>query len=288
MAGEPRVTGSTWHAPRTLEEALAILSAEPGTIPFAGGTDLMVLMRLGALTAAPLLDIRGLSELRGISDDGGSLIIGALTTYTELAASPIVVSRYPLLAQAARVSGAWAVQNRGTLGGNIANASPAADTPPVLLVYAAEIELVSGRGKRWLSYSQFHVGYKATQREAGELISRVRLPHPQDARGFYRKVGTRSAQAISKVCLAALARWRDDRLDDVRIALGSVAPTVLEARRTADYLRGRRQVAIDRRTARALLEAEIAPIDDVRSTARYRRAVAGNLLEQFLDETRPS
>jgi CO/xanthine dehydrogenase FAD-binding subunit len=282
------MTGANWRTPRTLEEALAILLAEPEAVPFAGGTDLMVLMRFGTLEAAPFVDIRGLSELRGISEEDGHLILGALTTYTDVVASPVVIERYPLLAQAAHVSGAWAVQNRGTLGGNIANASPAADTPPVLLVYDAQIELASSRGARWLPYREFHVGYKTTRREPGELITRLRLPNQEGARGFYRKVGTRSAQAISKVCLAGLARWQDGRLEDVRIALGSMAPTVLEARRTADYLRGRRNEAIDRARARTLLDAEIAPIDDIRSTERYRRAVAGNLLEQFLDETRPS
>ncbi len=282
------MTGANWHTPRTLEEALAILFDKPQAVPFAGGTDLMVLMRFGTLEAAPFVDIRGLSELRGISEDDDSLILGALTTYTDMVVSSVVVERYPLLAQAAHVSGAWAVQNRGTLGGNIANASPAADTPPVLLVYDAQIELASSRATRWLPYREFHVGYKATRREPGELITRVRLPNQRGARGFYRKVGTRSAQAISKVCLAGLARWQDGRLDDVRIALGSMAPTVLEARRTADYLRGRRHDAIDRGRARTLLDAEVAPIDDIRSTERYRRAVAGNLLEQFLDETRPS
>jgi CO/xanthine dehydrogenase FAD-binding subunit len=131
------------------------------------------------------------------------------------------------------------------------------------------------------------VGYKVTRRAPDELITRVRLPREPAGAGFYRKVGTRQAQAISKVCLAALGRWGDGRLHDVRLALGSVAPTVIEAERTAAYLRGRRHTEIDRREARSLLEGEIAPIDDIRSTARYRRAVAGNLLEQFLDEVRP-
>jgi CO/xanthine dehydrogenase FAD-binding subunit len=282
------MTAPRWHAPRSLTETLAILSAEPRALPFAGGTDLMVLMRLGMLDATHFVDIRGLSELSGIGEDGDGLVVGALTTYTEIAASPIVAERYPLLAAAARVSGAWAVQNRGTLGGSIGNASPAADTPPVLIVYDAQIELAGSRGTRWLPYREFHVGYKLTRREPGELITRIFLRPPGGARGFYRKVGTRSAQAISKVCLAGLAMWRDDRLDEVCIALGSVAPTVLEARRTADYLRGRPNRAIDRQAARAALDSELAPIDDIRSTARYRRTVAGNLLEQFLDETRPS
>jgi CO/xanthine dehydrogenase FAD-binding subunit len=276
-----------WHAPRRLDDALAILVAEPGAVPIAGGTDVMVLKRMGFLPAGVFVDIRGLPELRGIHDAPEGVSLGALTTYSELAASPLVRERYPLLVQAARLSGAWAVQNRGTIGGNIANASPAADTPPVLLVYRAQIELASVRGRRWLPYAQFHVGYKVTRRAPDELITRVRLPREPAGAGFYRKVGTRQAQAISKVSLAALGRWGDGRLHDVRLALGSVAPTVIEAERTAAYLRGRRHTEIDRREARSLLEGEIAPIDDIRSTARYRRAVAGNLLEQFLDEVRP-
>jgi CO/xanthine dehydrogenase FAD-binding subunit len=276
-----------WHAPRRLEDALAILATEPSAVPIAGGTDLMVSRRLGSLEEDVFVDLRGLAELRGIAETSGGVMLGALTTYREMAASPLVAERHPLLVQAARLSGAWAVQNRGTIGGNIANASPAADTPPALLVYRARIELAGARGRRWLPYAGFHVGYKATRRAPGELITRILLPRADPAagpaRGFYRKVGTRRAQAISKVCFAGVARQDGDRLGDVRIAVGSVAPTVLEAKRTAAYLSGRRRAEVDPRAARAHLEAEIAPIDDVRSTARYRRAVAGNLLEQFLE-----
>ncbi len=278
---------TSWHAPRRLPEALAILASQPTVVPIAGGTDLMVLRGQGSLEGAAFVDIRALPELRGIHDGPESVLLGALTTYTEMASSPLLQERYPLLVQAARVSGAWAVQNRGTLGGNIANASPAADTPPALLVYRARIELTSERGTRWLPYAEFHVGYKVTRRAPDELITRVLIPREEGGDGFYRKVGTRQAQAISKVCFAGLARWRDARLDDVRIALGSVAPTVVEASRTASYLRGRRPEEIDRTVARRLLEEDIAPIDDIRSTARYRGAVAGNVLEQFLDEIGP-
>ena len=273
-----------WHSPRRLDDALAILATEPDAIPIAGGTDLMVLRRLGSLGDGSFVDIRALPELRGIHDSPDGVTLGALTTYSDVAASALVQERHPLLVQAARVSGAWAVQNRGTIGGNIANASPAADTPPVLLVYRAQIELASVRGTRRLPYAEFHVGYKATRRAPDELITRVFLPREHGGAGFYRKVGTRQAQAISKVCFAGLVRWRDGRLDDARIALGSVAPTVLEASRTAAYLRGRLPEEIDRREVREILGREIAPIDDIRSTARYRRAVAGNVLEQFLDD----
>jgi CO/xanthine dehydrogenase FAD-binding subunit len=272
-----------WHAPQRLPDALAVLAARPTIVPIAGGTDLMVLRGQGSLEGAEFMDLRGLPELRGIRDGPDGAMLGALTTYTEVASSPLLREHYPLLVQAAGVSGAWAVQNRGTLGGNIANASPAADTPPVLLVYRARIELTSIRGARWLPYAEFHVGYRATRRAPDELITRLFLPRADGGAGFYRKVGTRQAQAISKVCFAGLVRRRGSRLADVRIALGSVAPTAVEATRTASYLLGRRPEEIDPRAARSVLEGEIAPIDDIRSTARYRRTVAGNVLEQFLE-----
>ena len=134
-----------WHSPRRLDDALAILADDPEAIPIAGGTDLMVLKRLGSLAEGRFVDIRGLRELRGIHDSPDGVTLGALTTYSELAASALVQERHPLLVQAARLSGAWAVRNRGTIGGDIANASPAADTPPVLLIYRAQLELASRR-----------------------------------------------------------------------------------------------------------------------------------------------
>jgi CO/xanthine dehydrogenase FAD-binding subunit len=211
-------------------------------------------------------------------------VLGALTTYTEIGAHPAIAERHPLLVAAARVSGAWPIQNRGTLAGNIANASPAADSPPALIAGRARLELASVRGRRWVDYATFHTGYKQTTRAPDELITRIALPaSPARAVHFYRKVGTRKAQAISKVCFAAVAERRSGSLGDVTIALGSVAPTVVNAERTAAWLTGQRPAGVDRAAARALLLSEIAPIDDIRSTAYYRGRVAGNLLEQFLD-----
>jgi CO/xanthine dehydrogenase FAD-binding subunit len=273
-----------WTRPHSLRHALEVMAAEPSVIPIAGGTDLMVLLALGGLREGHLLDLRPLGELRGVRAAPNETVIGALTTYRELATHPAVAERYPALVQAARLSGAWAIQNRGTLGGNLANASPAADSPPALLAYGARLELVSVRGSRWVDYADFHLDYKRTARASDELIARIALAMPPEpATHFYRKVGTRKAQAISKVCLAGLAPMRDGRLGEVRLALGAVAPTVVLARQTAAYLSGRRTTEIDRAAARETLEAEIAPIDDARSSAWYRRQVAGNLLEQFLD-----
>jgi CO/xanthine dehydrogenase FAD-binding subunit len=206
-----------------------------------------------------------------------------LTTYTDVRRSEVLGRLFPMLGQAARETGGIAIQNRGTVGGNIANASPAADTPPALLAYGAEVELVSADGTRRVPYAEFHTGYKQTVMRADELIAAVLLPKPSEgARHFYRKVGTRRAQAISKVCFAAVAEVEGESLAEVRVALGSVAPVVLRCRRTEGVLRGR---GLDGEVSRAALEElgrEVTPIDDIRSTARYRTRVAQNLLTEFL------
>jgi CO/xanthine dehydrogenase FAD-binding subunit len=273
--------------PRTLNDALALLRDEPGVWrPFAGGTDLMVLLEAGRLDHRKFFSVARLAELRGIEESDAHVMLGALTTYSDVRRSDTLSREFPMLARAASETGGLAIQNRGTLGGNIANASPAADTPPVLLAYGAQVELVSTEGARWVEYADFHTGYKQTLMRADELISRVRLPRPSEgSRHFYRKVGTRRAQAISKVCIAALVENGDDGvLTKVRIALGSVAPVVLRCRRTEELLKGRRLDVELIRGARAALAEDISPIDDIRSTARYRTRVAQNLLAEFLSE----
>jgi CO/xanthine dehydrogenase FAD-binding subunit len=271
--------------PRTLGDALALLRDKPGVWrPFAGGTDLMVLLEAGRLEHRKFFSIAHLKELRGVEESGGHVTIGALTTYTDVRRSALLAREFPMLVEAARETGGVAIQNRGTVGGNIANASPAADTPPALLAYGAEVELVSASGARRVDYAEFHTGYRRTLMREDELIARVRMKRPrEDACHFYRKVGTRRAQAISKVCFAALAEVGEEgALDDVRIALGSVAPTVVRCRETEALLRGRRSDAALLKEAPAGLARDVAPIDDVRSTARYRLRVAQNLLAEFL------
>ncbi len=270
--------------PRTLGDALALLRDEPGAWrPFAGGTDLMVLLEAGRLEHRKFFSIRHLAGLRGVEETDGHVRVGALTTYTDVRRSELLGRLFPMLGQAARETGGIAIQNRGTVGGNIANASPAADTPPALLVYGASVELVSAAGTRRVPYAEFHTGYKQTVMRADELIAGVLLPRPAEgARHFYRKIGTRRAQAISKVCFAALAEVEGDVLGTVRVALGSVAPVVLRCRRTEDVLSGRRLDAESSRAAAEELAREVTPIDDVRSTARYRTRVAQNLLVEFL------
>lgn len=273
------------ESPRDLSSALDRMAREPGVWkPLAGGTDLMVLLEAGKLPHRKFLSIHKLPELRGIQVTPDHVTLGALTTYTEIRRDEVLTREFPLLARAAAETGSIATQNRGTLGGNIANASPAADSPPALLVYDAELELISATGSRWVPYHGFWTGYKQIGIRPEELIRQIRLPQCQNNwKPYYRKVGTRRAQAISKVCLAAAARIDSGHIADVRIALGSVAPTVFRAVETEKILQGERLTAMLFRAAQETLAREVAPIDDVRSTARYRRRIAQNLLAEFFE-----
>jgi xanthine dehydrogenase small subunit len=270
-------------SPRHLSEAYRLLT-DGAPRPIAGGTDLMVQIT-GELGEPPerVLDIWHLDELRGIRVDGDALVLGALTTYTEIRRSPIVAEFLPALADAAATIGAAQIQNRGTLGGNVVNASPAGDTLPILLATGAEIVLGSARGERRVAADEFWTAYRKTARADDELVLRIRIPLAPDREMRFRKIGTRRAQAISKVVMALA--WRagaGQRLTDVRLALGSIAATPVRVRRTEAVLEG---AAPDRETADRAAEtlaAEIHPIDDVRSTADYRRAVASRVLHRLI------
>jgi CO/xanthine dehydrogenase FAD-binding subunit len=272
--------------PVDLADALAILASEPGVwTPFAGGTDLMVVYNAGRLKATRFLDLSRLAELRGIQEDATHLAFGALTTYTEIRDCQAVHQHFPNLVKSARATGALAIQNRGTLGGNIVNASPAADTPPSLLAYGAELELVSPRGRRRVAYDRFHLGYKRMDLAADELVASILVPKPT-GRSFhyFRKVGTRQAQAISKVCLAAHARIEEGVITELRIGLGSVAPVPLRARHAEAAVIGKPLSALPIEAARAALLDDISPIDDIRASAHYRRVVTQNVLGHMLRE----
>lgn len=259
--------------PRDLDEALALLADAPRT-PLAGCTDLYVALNAGTLTATRFLDLSALDELRGIAIADGRLVIGALATHTEIERSPAVAAAFPLLARAAAEIGGPQIRHRGTLGGNLVNASPAGDLLPPLAVAEAEIVAVSVRGERRLPYREFFTGYRATALAADELVRAVEI-RPLAGAWYYRKVGTRAAQAIAKVSLAAL-REPDG---GCRVAFGSVGPTVIRLPRTEAALRVSVEEAV--RT----LGDEIRPIDDLRSTATYRLHVARNLLARFAAAT---
>jgi CO/xanthine dehydrogenase FAD-binding subunit len=273
-------------SPASLGEALDAMARDNGAWkPFAGGTDLMVLLEAGKLPHQNYVNIWNLKELRGIEVNNDSVTLGALTTYTEVQQHPVLRAEFPMLCQAAKETGGIAIQNRGTVGGNIVNASPAADSPPALLAYDAELVLVSKREERKIPYSKFHIGYKQMNIAPDELLRAIRLPRTHGRlTHYYRKVGTRKAQAISKVCFAAVAQTIDNRVDSVRIALGSVSPIPIRCHRTEQALENRPLTNEVIEDALQTLAAEITPIDDVRSTRDYRLRVSLNLLQDFLSQ----
>src|SRR5947209_6340747 len=200
-------------SPASLSEALTVLAQEDRSWkPFAGGTDLMVLLESGKLPHKNYVNIWNLKELRGTEVSDDQVTLGALTTYTEIQNHKVMREEFPMLCQAASETGGLAIQNRGTLGGNIVNASPAADSPPALLAYDAELELISRDGERRIPYSKFHTGYKQMDIRPDELLRAIRLPRcGEPFTHYYRKVGTRKAQAISKTCFAGAGLTTDDR-----------------------------------------------------------------------------
>ena len=273
-------------APGTLAAVLSLLAREPGAwLPIAGGTDLMVQYSAGKLPAGNLVSIWNLPELRQIEIFPNEVSIGAGCTYTDVREHDIVCKEFSLLSSAAIWTGGIANQNRGTIGGNIVNASPAADSLPALLVYEAELILASVRGERRVPYADFHLDYRKTRLGPDELIRAVCLPRRfSEYRAHTRKVGARNAQAIAKVCLAALGRLQNGVVQDIRLAMGSVAPVPLRLFETERALKGKKIDPALIRLAAKTAAAEIRPIDDIRSTARYRAAVAGNLVAEFLEQ----
>lgn len=268
---------------RTLDEALTLLAQPPGIWrPFAGGTDLMVLLAAGALQHQHYVSIWGIEELRRIEVTEDAVDIGALTTFSDIRRHEVLRAEFPMLCRAATETGGIANQNRGTIGGNIANASPAADTPPALLAYDAALHLASAGRRRWIAYHRFHTGYKQMDLAPDELIAGVRLPRRAGWIQQYRKVGARRAQAISKVCFAGAARMEGGRVGEVRLAFASVAPTVVRTIATENAITGVELTQSRIEAAAAALATELAPIDDIRSTARYRLRVAQNVMRDFL------
>ncbi|HYH92461.1 MAG TPA: FAD binding domain-containing protein [Candidatus Saccharimonadales bacterium] len=277
-------------SPRDLASAYAALAADDAgsgpARPIAGGTDLMVALT-GELGPPParIVDLWGLDALRGIALEADALVLGALTTYTDIRRSAACREHLPALVEAAATIGAAQIQNRGTIGGNIANASPAGDTLPVMLAADAVFVLGSARGEREVPAAEFWTGYRRTALAADELLLRVRFPLRSRRELRFRKVGTRRAQSISKVVLAVAWRagtpavWRD-----VRIALGSVAATPIRATRTEAVLEGMSPTPEQADRAADALALELSPIDDVRSTAGYRRIVAARLLHRIVRE----
>ena len=273
-------------APGSLAAVLELLSGAPGTwTPIAGGTELMVAHAAGQLRSQKLVSLWGIPDLRFIETGPKSIAIGASTTFCDLRAHSGVAAHLPLLAKAASWIGSIANQSRATLGGNLVNGSPAADSSPALLVYDAEIEMVSVRGRRRIPYAAFHTQYKRNTMAADELLYAIHLPlRFADHRQYMRKVGTRRAMAISKVALAATALVTNGLVNEIRLAAASLAPFPTRLYQTEAALLGQSIAPDAIQEARNILLAEAQPIDDIRSTAAYRRHVGANLLEEFLIE----
>jgi CO/xanthine dehydrogenase FAD-binding subunit len=273
-----------------LTAVLNLIAAEPGQwTPIAGGTELMVAFAAGRLNATKLVNLWGIPELRFIETKRDSIAIGAGITFSDLRHSAIVTREFPLLAKAAGWIGAIANQARATLGGNLVNGSPAADSSPALLVYDAEVELISARGRRRISYSAFHTAYKQNAMTSDELLYAIHLPRRFAGHSQYiRKVGPRRAMAISKVALAATAMVDDGVISEIRLAAASLAPFPARLRQTESALIGNAITAATIHAARNTLLKEAQPIDDIRSTGEYRKRVAANLLEEFLRELAPT
>jgi CO/xanthine dehydrogenase FAD-binding subunit len=272
--------------PRTVHGALAMYAQTPEAVPLVGGTDLMVTWNLGEMNGRTILDLSLLREWSRIEETETGLTIGALATHTALQQHPIVRRRFPLLVAACATVGGVQIQNRGTIGGNIANASPAGDTLPPLAVYEAQVQVVSAKGRRRVPFLDIFAGVKKTTLGPGELIAAIDLPFPPRGpqRQLFRKVGTRAAQAISKTVAAGLL-WlaRDGTVRDVRFSLGSMAPTVRRLRSVESFLTGRLLTPAVIREASDLVTSDVTPIDDIRSTATYRLATSRRLLESFLE-----
>lgn len=273
-------------SPASLDEAYELLARHGSRAKIiAGGTDLMVLMNARQLDARQFIDIWALDELRGVTDEGETIRIGALTTYTQLIKSPLIQRHIPALAEASRTIGAIQIQNRGTIGGNIVNASPAGDSLPVLAVFNAEVEIGSNRGVRQVSFNQFYTGYRKTVMEADEIVLAVRAPKLRlGEQSFFYKVGARRAQAISKVVMAVKAETTDGVINSINIGLGSVAPTVIRATQTESLLAN---VTLNDDLiwrAAVALSKEISPITDIRSTEHYRRIATRNVFAKILSQ----
>jgi CO/xanthine dehydrogenase FAD-binding subunit len=270
-------------SPSSLKQAIDYLAGDPTLIPTAGCTDLMVCEPEQRASLPGVMNLLDIPELRGIRSTDGGLEIGATTSFTEIRSSAEVRQSFPALAAAARVIGGWQIQNRATLGGNMANASPAGDSLPVLLALEATVVVVGPGGERQVPYGQFHVGYRQTALEPGELVARICLPAPPPgSRQYFRKVGTREAQSISKVVVALVGRLDGSAIGEVRLAAGSVAPTPIRLSGVEEALGGQPANAETAALAGRLAAEAAEPIDDVRSTAAYRRWALGRIVRRMM------
>lgn len=273
--------GFEYHRPETIEQALALAARLEEARFVAGGTDLLVGMGTGRPMPATVISLRGIAELAEITS-GDRVRIGAGTPLTDIAAHPVVRSSFPALVESIAVLGGPQIRNMATLGGNLCNASPAADTAPALLVHAATIEVIGADGAREVPVAEFFLGPGRSCLEPGEIVVAVNLepPAPGTKAAFLRKGRVRMDLAIASV--AALAVVDDGTLIGLRLAAGAVAPTPLRLTHAEALLEGLPLTTERRASALDAARSEISPITDLRATADYRRHLTGVLLDRAL------
>ncbi len=270
--------------PRQLSAALEALAdwRERARL-LAGGTDLLVRMRQGVIEPEVIVDLSALQELRGIRRDHEAIWVGALTTYHEIERFHELATWAPVLQAACRELGAPQIRTRGTIGGNLGNASPAGDSIPPLYVLDAEVLLASVQGERWVPITGFFTGPGQTVRRPEELIQGVRFrPFEEGEQGYFFKIGQRRGMFIAKVSVAATMRLEGNQVANCRLALGAVAPTVIRVPSAEQFLAGHALTPAAMREAAQLAAEASRPITDIRSTAWYRRRLVAVLVERGL------
>ncbi|MBX6342764.1 MAG: xanthine dehydrogenase family protein subunit M, partial [Thermomicrobiaceae bacterium] len=274
-----------YFRPTSLAEALELLRQHAGQARIvAGGTDVLVELRRGIRPTSTLIDITALAELRYVREADGVIALGALATHNDVVASPACVARALPLAQACWEVGAPQIRTRGTVAGNLVTASPANDTITPLIALGAEVVLARAGGERALPLRDFYTGFRRTALQPDELLREIRVPALRDdQRGLFLKLGLRRAQAISVIDVAVVLAFEGETVADAAIALGSVAPTIVRAPSAEAYLRGRALEPAVRAEAGRLAAGDVAPIDDVRGSAAYRRATVAALVAQALE-----
>ena len=277
----------SYYTPETIEQALEHLSPANGTRvrPIAGGTDLMIQLRERQVQTDTLVDVSGIPELKRIwvDSNGPRLHIGAAVTYTQLIESELIHRYAYLLVETSRVIGGKQIQHMGTIGGNLGNASPAGDTLPCLYALEADVTLASLEGERQVAMSDFMRGARRTALQPGELITQVTFDFlPTHAGSAFAKLGLRESQAISVVDVAAVVFIVDGCISSARVALGSVAPTIVRSPAVEQMLVGQSPSddVLDRAAEAA--RQDIAPITDIRGSAAYRLHVAKPIVKQAL------
>ena len=273
-----------YHAPESLTDALTILAEKENAKPIIGGTDLMIAMRNGVIAPSHVVDLNEINELNYIKEEAGVIKIGATATHTQVASNLIVAQVHSLVDSVSRI-GSPQIRNRGTITGNICNASPAADSAPPLLVHGAEVEIKSLDGSRVIPIADLFTGPKMNCLETGELLTEIRIPvPPAGAASSYKRIGRRKAFTLSVVSSAAYIQMDDETCTDAKVAFGSVAITPIRVPEAENLLKGSK---LDKETIKAASKAvyeAVKPITDVRGTAEYRKDMCPVLMRRAIDQ----